>query len=481
MSEQLSSTQKRYAWIRSAIERRSASTFGIVLVVVLGLIGAVQGLPNWFSILVVTGVIAYEFQKRLDQGVPLLQLTCLIAVLQWLVGPLLSYSSDNPIERYTRSVPAEQYFRFAIPATALYVAVMLFAGASVIQKNLLQQIDRRKFFTIGVLLNIVAIIAAFAATRVSGSLAFLLHLISQMRYVGAIYFLLSRSQVRLVFAGLSCIQLFSGSLGAGMFHDMILWLAILFCYWFAQKKRTTLFKTVVLAATTVSLFSIQVVKQEYRQQLRQGAQPNLFRLVIDYVTPGGQAWETGVLSLAITRLNQGWIISAVMWNVPENEPFAGGETVKHAVLGSLVPRFLWADKAKAGGRESFRRFTGLRILDSTSMAISPLGEAYANFGELWGTIFMVAFGSFFALFYRLTLWHCLKYPTFLFWIPLIFYQAIKAETELLVIMNQLVKGSVVAFGCHFLVEKVFPTRIRNLTPANPAGAQPTGVGFNVSP
>jgi len=472
MSEQLSRRQKRYAWIRSAIERRSASAFGIILVVVLGLIGAVQGLPNSFIVLVVTAVIIFEFQKRLDQGVPLLQLTSLIAVLQWLVGPLLSYSSANTIERYTMSVPAEQYFCFAIPATAFYVAVMLFAGASVRQNILLQQIDRRKFFTIGVLLNIAAIIGALAATRVSGSLAFLMHLISQLRYVGAIYFLLSRSQVRLVFAALSCVQLFSSSLGAGMFHDLILWLAILFCYWFAQRKRTTLFKIAVLTATTVFLFSIQVVKQEYREQIRHGGQPSLIDLVFAYVTPGGRAWDSDVLSLAVTRLNQGWIIAAVMHHVPEDEPFAHGETVRDAVLGSMVPRFLWANKAKAGGRESFRRFTGLRILDSTSMAISPLGEAYANFGELWGTMFMVVFGAFFAVFYRLTLSYCLKYPTFLFWIPLIFYQAVKAETELLVIMNQLVKGSVVALGCHFLVERVFPTRIRNPGQANSALSLP---------
>ena len=465
MSEQLSSRQKRFAWIRSAIERRSASAFGMMLVVLMGLIGIVQGLPNGFIVVIVTAVIVHEFQKRLDQGVPLLQLTSLIAVLQWLVGPLLSYSSRNAFERYTMYVPEEQYFRFAIPATTFYVTVMLLAGASVRQQNLLQQIDRRKFFTIGVLLNIVAIFAAIAATRVSGSLAFLMHLISQLRYVGAIYFLLSRSQVRLVFAALSCIQLFSSSLGVGMFHDLILWLAILFCYWFAQRKRTTLFKIVVLTATTVSLFSIQVVKQEYREQIRRGGQPSLIGLVFAYVTPGGRAWDTDVLSLAVTRLNQGWIISAVMHHVPENEPFAGGETIRAAVLGSLLPRFLSSDKATAGGRESFRRFTGLLILDSTSMSISPLGEAYANFGKLFGTISMVVFGTCFALFYRLTLRYCLKYPTFLFWIPLIFYQAIKAETEFLVIMNQLVKGAVVAFGCHFVVERVFPTRIRHVSPA----------------
>ena len=462
MTDYPGSRQSRLTWIRSAIEHRSASAFGIGLVILLGLIAALQVMPNGFIVPIVAAVIVFEFQKRLDQGVPLLQLTSLIAVLQWLVGPLLSYSSDNPIERYTMYVPEEQYFRFAIPATTLYVAVMLFAGASVRQKTLLEQIDRRKFFTIGVLLNLVGITASLGASQVSGSIAFLMHLISQLRYIGAIYFLLSRSQVRFVFAALSCLQLFSSSLSAGMFHDLILWLAILFCYWFAQRKHSVIFKTTVLTIATVVLFSIQVIKQEYREQLRRGDQPSLVDLVIAYVTPGGRAWDSDVLSLAVTRLNQGWIISAVMRHVPENEPFAGGETVKEAALGSMVPRFLWADKATAGGRESFRRFTGLQILDGTSMAISPLGEAYANFGEFSGTIFMVVFGALFALFYRLILRYCLKHPTFLFWIPLIFYQALKAETELLVIMNQLVKGLIVALGCHFLVERIFPTRLRKV-------------------
>ncbi len=149
-----------------------------------------------------------------------------------------------------------------------------------------------------------------------------------------------------------------------------------------------------------------------------------------------------------------------MQHVPENEPYAKGETVKEAVLSSIAPRVLWADKKTAGGRENFRRFTGLQIADSTSMGISPLGEAYCNYGVLGGIIFMIIFGAVFAGLFYAALWYCLRYPTFLFWLPLIFYQAMKAETELVVILNQLTKGAVVTLACHYLIHQVFPARNR---------------------
>ena len=470
MSYSPNSQNHRLAWLRHALEQRSASKFALVAFVALGIIGYVQSVSNSVVVPIIFAIIAYEFQKRLDQGVPLLQLTSLIAVLQWLVGPLLNYSSDMTYGRYSMYVSESEYFHFALPATTFYAAVMLIAGASVKQKNLLQNVDRRNFVTIGFLLNIVATVATLAAARVGGGLAFLFFLISQLRYIGAIYFLFSRNPLRLVFAAVSCSQLFISSLGSGMFHDLILWLAIIFTYWFAQKKWKLPAKMATLSIACLGLFSIQVIKQEYRAQLGRGEEPSIVYLMISYITPGGKGWETDALSLAVTRLNQGWIISATMINVPENEPFAEGETVKVAVLASIAPRILWADKVTAGGRDNFRRFTGLGIADSTSMAISPLGEAYCNFGVEGGIAFMILYGGIFALSYYGTLRYALTNPTFLFWIPLIFYQAIKAETELLVVMNQLTKGAAVAFGCHYLLHQFFPVRMRRpiQMPANSA-------------
>jgi hypothetical protein len=464
------SKKGRFGWMRTALERRSISTAGVVLIVISGALGFTQVIPNGALVSLILLVVTYEFQKRLDQGVPLMQVTSLLAVLQWLVGPVLNYGSGYQFARYSMYVPEERYFAFALPATAFYVAIMLSVGASVKQRNLLQFIDRRNFFTIGIVLNIVALAATLASARVGGSLQFLCHLVSQLRYVGAIYFLFSRHSLRLPAAAISCSQLLTGSLASGMFHDLILWLAVIFCYWFAQRKWVPVSKLMLLTTAALVLFSIQAVKQDYRKQLARGESPSILSMVVSYVTPGGRAWEDNVLSLAITRLNQGWIISAVMNNVPENEPFAEGETIKDAILSSVAPRFLWADKKIAGGRDNFRRFTGLPIGDETSMGISPLGEAYANFGVEGGVIFMVGFGALFGLTYYGALMYVLRHPTFLFWIPLIFYQAIKAETELLVVLNQITKGAVVAVAFHYAISRLFPARIR--LPALPQGGTP---------
>jgi len=451
----------RLRWLRHVLENRGASTIALMLMVLIGFMGWTQVLPNQASVIVILSVIIFEFQRRLDQGIPLLQLTCLIAVLQWLVGPVMNYASTYSFGRYSMYVEEHEYFQFAIPGTAFFVAIMLATGASIRQNNLLKAIDRKHFFTIGIVLNVIGIAATFMAnSRGGGSLGFLLYLLSQLRYVGALYFICSKHELRLIFAAASCLQLVTMSLGAGVFHDLILWLAILFCYWFAQRTWSAVAKFALLATACIGLFSIQVVKQEYRERIQKGEQPSIFALVGDYLTPGGKAWKNDTLSLAVTRLNQGWIISAVMKNVPENEPFAEGETIEIAAMSALVPRFLWRDKKKAGGQENFKRFTGLGLGRTTSMAISPLGEAYANFGETGGIVFMLFFGAAFAALYHGTLRYAAKYPTFIFWIPMIFYQAIKAETEMLVIMNQLTKGAIIGFSMHYVIRHTFSLKLR---------------------
>lgn len=432
---------------------------GLIFVVICGALGAMQVISNEALVLGITGVVAFEFQKQLDKGVPLLQLTCLIATLQWLVGPILSYNYPIAVARYTMYVPQQLYFGFALPATAFFVAVMLATGASVHQQSMLAGVNRRQFFSIGVILNIVANSAAILAARSGESgLAFFFHLISQLRYIGALYFLFSLSPLRLILAAISCTQLFMSSLGTGMFHDLILWLAIMFCYWFAQKKWPFLFKLTILMLASFALFSIQAVKAEYRYNLKRGTPQSLLALAYEYVIPTGRAWDNDVMSTTISRLNQGWIVSAVMSNVPENEAFAEGETVKDAVLASALPRFIWSEKKTAGGRENFRRFTGLEISEATSMGISPLGEAYANFDVDGGILFMILFGAVFATIYYGVLRYCISHPTFFFWIPLIFYQAMKAETELLIVLNQLFKGAIVAFAGHYLTHLHFKSR-----------------------
>ncbi|MCF6243135.1 MAG: hypothetical protein L3J74_17570, partial [Bacteroidales bacterium] len=149
------------------------------------------------------------------------------------------------------------------------------------------------------------------------------------------------------------------------------------------------------------------------------------------------------IDAAIDRINQGWIVARIMSHVPRYEPFANGETIVTGIRASLIPRFLDPNKPKAGGRNYFTRFTGKLISDNTSMGLSPLGEAYANFGSTGGIVFMFLLGLFYNFYLFLLLRLSNKYYSMILWIPLLFLQVIKAETDFVVVLNHLVKASIV--------------------------------------
>lgn len=431
------------------IEQLGASYVSVVILVVLGGLGYVQALPNSLLTIVLAVVVTVELIRRMDIGIPLLQITAILAVLQWLVGPVLQFTTGLATGRYSMYVPESDYFTFAIPGTAAFCIGLYLFGSTIHQKFVLENLDRRYFFDFGILLNVVAFAATLLAERAPGGLAFFFHLCSQLKYVGAIYFLMSDHRYRYVFAAASCLQLFTSSAAAGMFHDLIIWMTLISTYWFAQFRLTLQRKLIFLGAAAFLVFMIQAIKQDYREKMRRGIPTSVPEEMWLIISGQRSVVEGDILALATVRLNQGWIISAVMKNVPENEPFAEGETISDAIEASLLPRFMAPDKKIAGGRENFLRFTGLKLGAGTAMAISPLGEGYANFGVEGGIAFMFAYGLVFSGVFRLVANSIIRRPDFIFWIPLIFYQGIKAETEVVVVMNQLFKGLIVAYGGYY--------------------------------
>jgi hypothetical protein len=437
---------------RRALEERGASLSSLVVVALLGLLGMIQVASNVPLVLVLLAVVFYEFQKRLDQGLPLMQVAALLGVLQWTVGPLLSYSTGWIEGRYAMYVAEPVYFSYALPGTAAYVIGLLAVGSSVRQREMLRFFGREHFVPLGVVFNLIGLGARLAAPGVPGGLAFAIHLLSQLGYVGAIYFMFSRSVYRWPLIVLSMLPLVKTSAESAMFHDVILWGGLIFCYWFGLRRHEPLAKAGLLLLTGWLMFTVQAIKQDYRNRVWQGEEASLIDQALEFWSSAESALSRDVVANVIVRLNQGWIVSAVMARVPDEEPFAEGGTLKEAVVAALLPRMVAENKAVAGGKANFRKFTGLPLEESTSMAISPLGEAYANFGRAGGVALMLGFGLAFAGFYGLCLRWTVSHPTFLFWLPLIFYQAIKAETEFVTVLNQLTKGSVVAFALHWLMD-----------------------------
>ena len=148
----------------------------------------------------------------------------------------------------------------------------------------------------------------------------------------------------------------------------------------------------------------------------------------------------------IVRINQGWIISSIMDMVPKWVPHADGETVLVAVKASLLPRFLYPDKPRAGGKENYEKYSGFELQRSTSMGISLLGEGYINFGVRGAWVFMFIFGLISSFIIQQFFLLASKYPTIWLWFPLILLHFVKAETELLVQLNFIVKSVIMVYA-----------------------------------
>ena len=123
-----------------------------------------------------------------------------------------------------------------------------------------------------------------------------------------------------------------------------------------------------------------------------------------------------------------------------------------ALEATLLPRFIAPNKKMAGGKENYERFTGYELW-TASMGISLLGEGYANFGVTGAWIFMFGCGLFFSLMLHLIIGAAKTRPSLILWLPLLFLQAIKAETELVVVMNYLVKATILVFLLFWGVRK----------------------------
>jgi len=454
-----------------ALEQRGASMASLASVAGVGILGYMHVPLTWPLVLVLLWVVFYEFQKRIDQGLPLMQIAALLGVLQWTVGPMLAYGTSLIEGRYSMYVDETSYFSYALPGTAAYVFGLLAVGSSVRQREMMRHIRREHFMVIGWVLNGIAFGAGLAASRVPSGLAFAVHLLSQIGYVGTIYFLYSGTRNRWLWVAISLLPLLKISADSAMFHDVLLWSGLFFCYWYGMRRHLPEAKAGLLVGVGCALFTIQAIKQDYRAKVWNGENTSLAGQAVSFWSNWDAVTSDETLANVISRLNQGWIISAVLNHVPSIEAFADGETIKDALLAALVPRFIMPDKKEAGGVKNFRRFTGLDLADDTSMGVSALGEAYVNFGREGGILFMLGFGLCFASFYTLCLQRAVCYPTFLFWIPLIFYQALKAETEFVTVLNQLSKGAVVAIGLHWLIDLPWISLAKHKPLANDARRQ----------
>ena len=196
----------------------------------------------------------------------------------------------------------------------------------------------------------------------------------------------------------------------------------------------------------VGIFLLQTVKASYRQAIwyndYSGSKVEFFFSLLVNNAININEVRSEKEETTIARYNQGWIISRIYNNIPQNHDFLGGRTYVDAFNSAILPRFLFPNKKGAGAqsREDFIEMTGYHLSRGTSMGLSILGESYGNFGLLGGTVFMFIWGVFIAKFISFIDRLSIKDFLWIMFLPIICFNLIKAEISMMSVLNWTVKS-----------------------------------------
>jgi len=409
---------------------------------------------------------AVKFFHEIGEKIEIRDIMILLASLQWIVGPLLAYKFNSDDEFYYMAVDLPTYMGYVVPATAFFIFGLYLPVFRKTQKIslFLPKIKQfiLKYKRIDLIFIGIGIVSDILSDIVPESLRFVFFLFSGLRFIGLYFLFLSQRKNKLLYVIIIMTWLFLSALKDTIFHDFLLWSSFFILIAAFITKPSLQKKLIYLLGILVIIIAIQTVKYSFREAVKEGTGSGitLFSdLVEEKVISSNYVSSESNISSMITRINQGWIIARIMSWTPSREPFAGGETISEAIKASFLPRFLFPNKIRAGGRTYFTRFTGKDISNETSMGLSLLGEAYANYGIFGGILFLFLIGFFYNFFIHKIYDLAKKHPSLVFFIPLIFLQVVKAETDFSVILNYLVKASIIVWFIFWSLNKFFKVRI----------------------
>jgi hypothetical protein len=371
--------------------------------------------------------------------------------LNYLFSPALTYEVTQEIAIYKMKLTPETYFSLAIPAM-----FCLHAGLYTIKTKIFTptfNLDSVQRFLNESLLKqwlIAGVILYFIRPFFPGDLAFIVYLLSGIRYLAAFgLFILDKKKYKWYLLGILFIEV-SRSLAEGMFHDMTVWLLFFGLMWAYLKKPSQSRKLVLGVIIFFCFFILQSTKESYREQLQSGEGGGFssFSSAVSKKSGG----EEGLFNFqnfanSITRANQGWIFASSVNKMNFKQNYQDLELVKKYAEAAILPRFIAPDKLEAGDKGVFNQFSGAFIAaySSTSMGLGLFADGYISYGAYGTFIFAFLFGLICALVFKtIERWSRISPIFILFFFPLLNY-AVRADCESQTWMGHIVKG-LLTFG-----------------------------------
>lgn len=402
-------------------------------------------------------LVLRSFFLSLGKTIPILELILTIAGLQWILAPLIEYYFPQNHYKYHMYVDEATYMSIVVPYYLIFVIFTLLG-----KSKTYIDIDNIKNFTLdkpflGPSLIIIGGISNFIMPWIPVSISFIFYILALLIIPGiGIVALQAKQKYKYVWISLPLLLAAMHAIRSGMFHEVIL-LTVFVLMVFILGKKIKLIPTIGFVVVSIFMITtLQSIKGAYRSIIwNSHYSGSRFDLFIDLLNDSSTEEEDGISA----RFNQGWIISKI---IDEQQH----SNVKHnTVLGSLesilLPRFLFPDKKTARSREMFMELTGLSLTQNTSMGPSLLGEFYANFGYLGGMIMLGFWGFIIRIVYNKIISLQDLYPLMPLWIPVLFYQLIKAETMFLKVGNHLFKSILLIIVIHIILTEKF--KLQNVT------------------
>ncbi len=358
-------------------------------------IAAFRDMTTWSSLAVgFTFLVVGHLCMTVRRFVAFPDLIAAAACLQWIIAPWLSEAYVPNLPMFRMTLTADEYLRYALPATAaLWVGLHLPASRRLSrtwEMPRLEPLSKPVQHSLDILI-VAGLIADFYSDYLPIQWSFLAYLISTQRFVGALGWMISetpgwRWRTAFVLIHLTAVQ----STG-GLFYLVVHWGGyFLLVYAFMRRWRWQM--AFALAASLLGLSLLQAVKPTLRMSISDqrvtGPMDSFQRLtglLWDRISTGRIIDTDTDFGDSLVRFNQGWIIARIMTHVPSEQPYARGQTITDAITFSIIPRFLFPDKAQGASTKIFTTYTGTELIGGTKMGLGIIGEFYANFGQ-WGGV-----------------------------------------------------------------------------------------------
>ncbi len=422
---------------------------------------------------IITFYLCAKLIQDLGSSVPFGNLVLFITAVQYLLAPSLDYEYLGKYNPYFyMKIPQEQYFSYVMYAfLALWVGFSLPFGRRSKDIDFIHALKKSPkmnaqigvtLVSIGFVANYLSIIFAFPT-----ALNFMITLLALMRFIGLLFLWLSDHKYKkwIIIGVISEFTLYT--LASAILIQLIIMIIFLYSYYSLVHKPNKLKIVSLGTVCLVILFFVQSIKKDYRdiiwKQNSQSGKLGVFSdLLFDKI---GNMDKTSFLYTAASvnlRINQGWVMQLIMYNLPNKRPFLNGEVLEDELVGLLLPRFVLIDKATVQTSEKFEKFVGYK-LGGYTIAMGILGDGYGNFGIGGGIIFCFIVGLFYNLclyiFYRISE----GTPSVYLWGIFIFFYLIRAGDDFYIISNWIIKSSMMLALIYFMFKRQFVTAYRKFS------------------